>query len=603
MQAPAPAKKKAPAAKRKRVEVAAAVNKKAKGSAKKKGAKLANGRKLPESSSRQKMWTTLEHQGVLFPPEYVPHGVKMKYDGKEVTLTPAQEEVATMYAVMLETDYVRKPAFNANFWKDWSKLLGKKHVIKALSKCDFKPIHAWHVAEREKKKQMTKEEKLAIKEKKEADEKRFKVCLVDGKPQDVGNFRVEPPGLFRGRGEHPKMGCLKRRIGPRDITLNLSKKRADGSKQDPPPCPIAGAKWGSVIQNDKATWLATWDDPVMKGATKYVYLAANSDFKADSDIAKYEKARKLKDHVGAVRADYWKRISKCKDTAEVQIGVSCYFIDKFAFRAGGEKDTDEEADTVGCCNLKSEHVTLGEGTKIVFDFLGKDSIRYYNEVEIDERVHKALAAFQKRRKPGDNLFANMAVGDLNDFLKQHMPGLSAKVFRTYNASITLDQQLLTTNEKMSLDQKVADYNRANKDVAVLCNHQRSVPAAHGSQMEKMKGRLGDIRKEMRAAKKDLKAVKAGTYVKKEGQKTTPSEERLKKKIQTLSAREAKMSLQMEVKEDLKTVALTTSKINYLDPRITVSWCKKHDVPIEKVFNKSLYNKHHWSMTIEPDFRF
>ena len=25
----------------------------------------------------------------------------------------------------------------------------------------------------------------------------------------VGNFRVEPPGLFRGRGEHPKMGKLK----------------------------------------------------------------------------------------------------------------------------------------------------------------------------------------------------------------------------------------------------------------------------------------------------------------------------------------------------------------------------------------------------------
>jgi len=26
-----------------------------------------------------------------------------------------------------------------------------------------------------------------------------------------------------------------------------------------------------------------------------------------------------------------------------------------------------------------------------------------------------------------------------------------------------------------------------------------------------------------------------------------------------------------VKEDLKTVALSTSKINYLDPRITVAW--------------------------------
>lgn len=37
----------------------------------------------------------------------------------------------------------------------------------------------------------------------------------------VGNFRVEPPGLFRGRGDHPKMGKFKRRIFPRDITINI----------------------------------------------------------------------------------------------------------------------------------------------------------------------------------------------------------------------------------------------------------------------------------------------------------------------------------------------------------------------------------------------
>lgn len=39
---------------------------------------------------------------------------------------------------------------------------------------------------------------------------------------------------------------------------------------------------------------------------------------------------------------------------------------------------------------------------------------------------------------------------------------------------------------------------------------------------------------------------------------------------------------MQTKEDLKTVALGTSKINYLDPRITVAWCKRNEVPIEKV---------------------
>ena len=37
----------------------------------------------------------------------------------------------------------------------------------------------------------------------------------------LGNFRVEPPGLFRGRGDHPRMGKLKARIYPQDITINI----------------------------------------------------------------------------------------------------------------------------------------------------------------------------------------------------------------------------------------------------------------------------------------------------------------------------------------------------------------------------------------------
>lgn len=37
-------------------------------------------------------WVTMEHAGVSFPEPYVPHGIKMKYDGKPVDLTPLQEE-------------------------------------------------------------------------------------------------------------------------------------------------------------------------------------------------------------------------------------------------------------------------------------------------------------------------------------------------------------------------------------------------------------------------------------------------------------------------------------------------------------------------------
>jgi DNA topoisomerase-1 len=50
--------------------------------------------KLPPSSGDgQKKWTTLVHNGIIFPPPYKPHGIKILYKGKPVTLTPEQEEV------------------------------------------------------------------------------------------------------------------------------------------------------------------------------------------------------------------------------------------------------------------------------------------------------------------------------------------------------------------------------------------------------------------------------------------------------------------------------------------------------------------------------
>lgn len=58
--------------------------------------------------------------------------------------------------------------------------------------------------------------------------------------------------------------------------------------------------------------------------------------------------------------------------------------------------------------------------------------------------------------------------------------------------------------------------------------------------------------------------------------------RIEKKIAQTNVKIEKMERDMQTKEDLKTVALGTSKINYLDPRITVAWCKRHEVPIEKV---------------------
>jgi DNA topoisomerase-1 len=71
-----------------------------------------------------------------------------------------------------------------------------------------------------------------------------------------------------------------------------------------------------------------------------------------------------------------------------------------------------------------------------------------------------------------------------------MKGLTAKVFRTYNASITF-QRLLDegTLDDSTLQEKLNAYNKANRLVAILCNHQRAAPKTHDQSMEKMKYRV------------------------------------------------------------------------------------------------------------------
>lgn len=431
--------------------------------------------------------------------------------------------------------------------------------------------------------------------------------------EQVGNFRVEPPGLFRGRGEHPKMGRIKKRVYPRDVTINI------GKGEPIPEHPYPGQTWKEVRHDQTVTWLAFWKDTISEKDYKYVFLAATSSFKADSDLAKYEKARKLKDLIGDIRKNYeadW----ASPDVKKRQMAVALYFLDKLALRAGHEKDEDE-ADTVGCCTLKCENVEMVPPNKIKFDFLGKDSIKYENTVETRKEVYNAVEKFKKmdqhgkKKQPGDQLFETFDATALNKELKMIMDGLSVKVFRTYNASITLDRLLREQDEARragcSVDELKADYDTANKEVAILCNHQRSVSNAHTSQMGKLQAVLDELNKELLELSEDLKLAEAGKSkkVKKEegGKEETVTvkldADSIRKKIEKKKEQIAKKELVARSKEDLKTVALGTSKINYMDPRITIAWCKRNEVPLEKIFNKSLLAKFSWAMEVEPEFEF
>jgi DNA topoisomerase I len=75
-------------------------------------------------------------------------------------------------------------------------------------------------------------------------------------------------------------------VRPEDIILNIG-------KGIPIPKPNMPGKWKNVIHDQTVTWLANWTENI-NGNHKYVFLAAGSSLKGQSDMLKFEKARELK---------------------------------------------------------------------------------------------------------------------------------------------------------------------------------------------------------------------------------------------------------------------------------------------------------------------
>lgn len=115
----------------------------------------------------------------------------------------------------------------------------------------------------------------------------------------------------------------------------------------------------------------------------------------------------------------------------------------------------------------------GKEFVVEFDFLGKDSIRYNNATQVEKRVYKNVQLFMENKKGSDDLFDRLNTTILNEYLNGLMNGLTAKVFRTYNASITLQEQLdKLTEEDDNIPAKVKNKLNVNKKYQDFSGHRR-----------------------------------------------------------------------------------------------------------------------------------
>lgn len=556
--------------------------KKIKTSSEKSSSKDANNEHDKEEDPQDdKKWDYFEHNGVYFPENWIRHNVPILYKNAKRTLDAHQEEIATYWAQTLGSEWENKPFYVKNFSKMFIESFEnenekiKEHLN--FKDFDFSPIKEYLTKEKEKKDSITSEQKLKNVEAQELINNQYKLLLVDDRIEKVANFRIEPPTLFKGRGEHPKAGILKQRTVPEDVDINISPDSIV------PICHLPGRSWNKVVFKNESIWLASYLEDGTNNR-KYIQLSASSLIKTKNDMKKYERARRLKNQIGKIRDDY-RIMMKSDIMKDKQLGTAAYFIDFLAIRVGNEKKEDE-ADTVGCCSLRKEHVKILPDHEITLDFLGKDSMRYLNTVKIDPIAHENLVIFTKNKSDSQMIFDLIDSGKLNEYLQNLMEDLTAKVFRTYNASNTLQTELDKSKDFIkpedSLEKKMEFYNKANRSVAVLCNHQKGISKNYEKSHQKSMEGIEEMKKELKLAKKNNTE---------------------KAKLEKLCEKISKNEKLLEVREENKSIALNTSKINYNDPRISVSWCKKYEVPIEKIFTSVLLEKFNWAMEFEMNWKF
>ena len=539
-------------------------------------------------------WKTLQHNGILFPPEYEAQGIKIKIKGESVNLDVNQEEMVYQWAKKKDTPYAQDKVFQKNFTADFAKTLDSK--FKKISYEDIDFSNAYKVVDKEKdlKEMMTKEDRkaLAVKRKELREKLKIKygIAIMDGKEVEVGNYMAEPPGIFIGRGEHPIRGKWKPRVTAKDVTLNLGKEAK-----------VPEGKWGKIIHDKDSMWLASWMD-FLTQKRKYVWLADSSGLKQDRDKAKYEKAVNLANEIDKIK-DRIVKDMKSKDEKTYRISTACYLIYRTSMRVGDEKDPDE-ADTVGATTLRKEHIKITSNT-IEFDFLGKDSVRWQETLQVeghDKQFQENLKKMIEKKKPKDEIFGDITSRHVNVYYSSIVKGLTAKVFRTYLATSVVRKYLVEHDNMKgkTANEKLYHAKLANLEAAMMCNHKRTIPKTFEQSLQKKRDSLKNREKEKvwEKTKETLKKVEA-SKPKTDAQKKTKVKrvktlnEQIKKQKVKHKERIEKLELQIDLSEKTRDYNIGTSLRNYIDPRIFKAWTDEVGAEWEKLYTSALQKKFLW----------
>jgi DNA topoisomerase I len=533
---------------------------------------------------------------VAFPPEHHLRGISISIAGEKFPLNQEQEELVYAWAKKKDTHYVRDPVFQSNFLVDFKKLLPERlRDISSIADIDFSEAFAlveqekrMKEAEKERIRNLPKDErrKIRVARKSELDKLKafYGKALIDGMEVDVANWLVEPPGLFMGRGQHPQRGKWKPRVAPNEVILNLGEDTL-----------APEGNWKRIVHDHSSTWLATWIEK-LTGKRKYVWLHDSSSLRQGNDKEKYDKAIKLEKHIGKVQREIINRMLKSRDLNQRKISTVCYLIFKLAMRVGDEKDP-EEADTVGASTLRVEHITFLEensgGRYVEFNFLGKDSVPWQKTIRVESEdtrgLYDNLKMLVEGKDKSSQIFDRITSNKVNLFLRsidsKNLPGLTAKVFRTFITTNVVRETLASppfnrVNKNSSEAEKIYAVKIANLKAAITCNHKKGIDPKNPASMKALEKFKDSIMKKEETIRRLRSDLVEGRW----------KAETQKKRIEV---RLERIEMQLKLQKETRDYNLGTSLRNYIDPRVVAAWLVQVDLDWKRIYTATLQKKFKW----------
>jgi len=160
-------------------------------------------------------------------------------------------------------------------------------------------------------------------------------------------------------------------------------------------------------------------------------------------------------------------------TRDRVLAAAVRLLDRGFFRIGTEEYTVQNA-SYGLATMLKEHVTLGDGGAMLFDYPAKSGKRRVQGVA-DPEVHAVVRRLKRRRGGGPELLAyrsgrtwhDLRSDDINDYVKEATGAdYSAKDFRTWNATVLAAVALAVSGEVAATPTgRKRAVNRAVKEVA------------------------------------------------------------------------------------------------------------------------------------------